>query len=419
MHPGRLRAEESNDATTALSDGADFERPEDKDHVPTTKGGDALEHGGGRDKIRTGDALKDDSSAQDPKLVSGAKISDATQVMQSTITPASAPKSNIFEKRYGPTVDQIFKSLGIDVSSPSTLMDNAMPAEAVTKPRTFADACTHPSAKRMTVHGRTGPVNAVEVDGTLFIQNDEAEAKAEATLSKAMGPASEAAATTAAASGVAAQAVASKAVATTAAASEVAAPALAPEPAVATAALEPEPCRAAASPAVIKSNSYAAAVSKPPVGPKFSAAASQSAAGPKLSAAASKLSADLKRPCAASKPTAAVLAPLKEPDDVIVAQRSCSGKALEKTSRGDIIGFAGDTDGEVQASNKLGAYTVPTTYLNNTNEAKVAAKQLGAETATQEEQAKQAEKEPVQAVKQQADTKQKIKKQAAAAKEDT
>ena len=43
---------------------------------------------------------------QDPKLVSGAKISDATQVMQSTITPASAPKSNIFEKRYGPTVDQ-------------------------------------------------------------------------------------------------------------------------------------------------------------------------------------------------------------------------------------------------------------------------------------------------------------------------
>merc|ERR1740124_1127499 len=78
-------------------------------------------------------------------------------------------------------------------------------AEAVTKPRTFADACTHPSAKRITVHGRTGPVNAVEVDGTLFIQNDEAEAKAEATLSKAMGPASEAAATTAAASEVAAQ----------------------------------------------------------------------------------------------------------------------------------------------------------------------------------------------------------------------
>ena len=49
MRPdGHLRAEESNGA---LSDGADFERPEDKDHVPTTKGGDALEHGGGRDKV--------------------------------------------------------------------------------------------------------------------------------------------------------------------------------------------------------------------------------------------------------------------------------------------------------------------------------------------------------------------------------
>ena len=53
MRPdGHLRAEESNGATTALSDGAGFERPEDKDHVPTTEGGDALEHGGGgRDKV--------------------------------------------------------------------------------------------------------------------------------------------------------------------------------------------------------------------------------------------------------------------------------------------------------------------------------------------------------------------------------
>eukprot|EP00964_Phaeocystis_antarctica_P021457 scaffold11906_cov70-Phaeocystis_antarctica.AAC.1 len=107
-----------------------------------------------------------------------------------------------------------------------------------TKLRTFADACAHPSAKCVTVHGRTGPVNAVDVDGTLFIQNDDAEAKAEAIRSKAMEPAS-----------------------------EVAAPALAPEPAVATAALETEPCRAAASPAVVKSNSYAAAVSKPAVRP--------------------------------------------------------------------------------------------------------------------------------------------------------
>ena len=51
MRPdGHLRAEESNDAT-ARSDGVDSERPEDKDHVPTTKGGDALEHGSGRDKV--------------------------------------------------------------------------------------------------------------------------------------------------------------------------------------------------------------------------------------------------------------------------------------------------------------------------------------------------------------------------------
>ena len=122
----------------------------------------------------------------------------------------------------------------------------------------------------------------------------------------------------------------------------------------------------------------------------------------------------------------------QEPDDVIVAQRSCSGKALEKTSRGDIIGFAGDTvrepaplysisralqlalpvplhpilcnspcslyvqDGEVQASNKLGAYTVPTNFLNNTVEAKAAAKKLGAATAKQAatEQAKKAKKKP-------------------------
>ena len=172
-------------------------------------------------------------------------------------------------------------------------------AEVVIKPRTFADACVHPSAKRTTVPGRTGPVNAVEADGVLFVQNDEAEAKAEAIRSKAMEPACEVAA------------AAFKAAAATMAASEVAAPALAPEPAVATAALDPEPCCAAASPAVIKSNSYAAAVSKPPVGPKFSTALSKLPVGPKFSAAASQRSADLKRPSAASKPAAAVLTPLE------------------------------------------------------------------------------------------------------------
>ena len=47
---GHLRAGESNDATIALSDGADFERIEHKDQVPTTKG-DTLAHAGGRDKV--------------------------------------------------------------------------------------------------------------------------------------------------------------------------------------------------------------------------------------------------------------------------------------------------------------------------------------------------------------------------------
>ena len=159
--------------------------------------------------------------------------------------------------------------LHVHVHVDTHCMYKSLQAEVVTKLHTFTDACVHPSAKRIMMHGRTGPVNAVEVDGMFFIQNDETEAKAEAIRSKAMEPAS-----------------------------EVAAPALAPEPAVATAALEPEPCRAAASPAVVKSNSYAAAVSKPPVGPKFSTAASQ-------------LSADLKRPSAASKPAAAVLTPLE------------------------------------------------------------------------------------------------------------
>ena len=159
----------------------------------------------------------------------------------------------------------------------------SLQAEAVTKPRTFADACAHPSAKRLVVRGRTGPVNAVEADGALFIENDEAEA--EAIPSKAMERASEVAA-------------ASKAVATTATASEV----------VVTAALDPAAIK---SPAVIKSNSYAAAVSKPPVGLKFSTALSKLPVGPKFSAAASQLSADLKRPSTASKPAAAVLTPLE------------------------------------------------------------------------------------------------------------
>ena len=52
MRPdGHLQAEESNGAPTALSDGADFERLEDKDQVPTTEGRDTLGRDGGRDKV--------------------------------------------------------------------------------------------------------------------------------------------------------------------------------------------------------------------------------------------------------------------------------------------------------------------------------------------------------------------------------
>ena len=49
----------------------------------------------------------------------------------------------------------------------------------VIKPLKFADACANPSAKPITVYGSTGPLNAVDVDGTLFIENVEAEAAAD------------------------------------------------------------------------------------------------------------------------------------------------------------------------------------------------------------------------------------------------
>ena len=119
-----------------------------------------------------------------------------------------------------------------------------------TKPRTFAEACAHPNAKRLVFHGLTGTVNAVEVDGTVFIENDEAEAR-----SKALELASEVA-------------VASKA----AAAETFSAPA-------------------------VHRISYATAASKPPVGPKPSA---------RCSIAASKFPAGLKRSTLASQPPVVV-----------------------------------------------------------------------------------------------------------------
>jgi len=48
-------------------------------------------------------------------------VSGATQVMQSTITPASAPMSNINEKRFGKepkTVDQARRGVPVPVGHP-------------------------------------------------------------------------------------------------------------------------------------------------------------------------------------------------------------------------------------------------------------------------------------------------------------
>mmetsp|Transcript_14373 Transcript_14373/g.33999 ORF Transcript_14373/g.33999 Transcript_14373/m.33999 type:complete len:140 (-) Transcript_14373:38-457(-) len=65
---GHLRAEESNDVTIALSDGADFERHEDNDQVLTTKG-NTLDHtGGGRDKVAKPANLHRPSCTAQPAL---------------------------------------------------------------------------------------------------------------------------------------------------------------------------------------------------------------------------------------------------------------------------------------------------------------------------------------------------------------
>ena len=187
--------------------------------------------------------------------------------------------------------------LHVHVHVDTHCMYKSLQAEVVTKLITFADACAHPSAKRITLHGRTGPVNAVEADGTLFIENDEAKAKvaAEALCSKALELASEVAV---------ASEVASAASEVASAASEVApAPKSTPEPA---AALDCGPsCSVVTSSAAVYPISYSAAASKPPVGPKPSAAAFQL-----RSAASSKFSAGLKRSAPASQP-AVVHAPLE------------------------------------------------------------------------------------------------------------
>ena len=124
--------------------------------------------------------------------------------------------------------------------------------------------------------GPTGPVRVVEAGGeTFYLSNDAAVLEPKAACSNTIEPSA------------------------------------APEAESTAAALGPElPC-AAASPAVIKPSSYAAAVSQSSVGLKLSAAATQSSAGPKLCAAASKLSADLKRSAAASEAAAVTSAVTK------------------------------------------------------------------------------------------------------------
>ena len=146
---------------------------------------------------------------------------------------------------------------------------------------TFADAYAHPSAKGHVFHGCNGPVNVVEIDGTFFIENDEAEAKTAQALELASEVASELPSEVAPA------------------ASDVApAPKPTPEPAVA---LDSPFCsvETSSTPAVYR-KSYSAAASKPPVGPKPSAAGFKP-----RSFAASKFSADPKCFTPASQPEVA------------------------------------------------------------------------------------------------------------------
>jgi hypothetical protein len=146
-------------------------------------------------------------------------------------------------------------------------------AKVATKLLKFTDACARPNAKRLTLPGPTGPVNAVDVDGTFFIENDAAEAAAEALCSKALHLASEVAP----------------------AASEVAlAPKPTPKPA---AALDSEPSCSVVTSSAADPITYSAAASKPAVGPKPSVAAFQL-----RSAASSKFPAGLKRSAPASQP---------------------------------------------------------------------------------------------------------------------
>jgi hypothetical protein len=175
-------------------------------------------------------------------------------------------------------------------------------AKVVIKLLKFTDACVHPNAKHLTLPGETGPVNAVDVDGTLFIENDAAEAAAEALCSKALQLASEVA-PAASEVALAASEVAPAASEVAPAASEVAlAPKPTPKPA---AALDSEPSCSVVTSSAADSITYFGAASKPAVGPKPSVAAFKL-----RSAASSKFTAGLKRSAPASQP-AVVLTPLE------------------------------------------------------------------------------------------------------------
>jgi len=195
-------------------------------------------------------------------------------------------------------------------------------------------------------HGLTGPVNAVEVDGTFFIESDEAEAKA----ARSKTPELEAAV----------------------------APKAAENSTAATAALGSGPF----------SISYAAAASKPkpPVGPKPSAAGGFEP----RTVAAPKFSAGLERSTPASEPALARL----EVDDFAEAQRTPLPEY--------VAGIEGDKEGVFYAHSATFGFTslIPKNFQNTSFEAEEAAKELmfqAAKKAKAEEKAKEVAKKSAKA----------------------
>jgi len=230
-------------------------------------------------------------------LVRGEGAGSSGLIDPAWVSLAAEPILNYLQ----PTTPPLCKSL---CRRPQLLHDLSyvcmLQTEVVTKLLKFTDVCARPSAKRLTLPGPTGPVNAVDVDGTLFFENDEAEAAAEPLCSKALELVPDVASEVAPAASEVAQAASEVAQA----ASEVLAlaPKPTPEP---VAALDSEPSRSVATSSAADRISYSAAASKPAVGPKPSVAAFQLS-----SAASAKFSAGLKRSAPASQP-AVVLTPLE------------------------------------------------------------------------------------------------------------